>query len=245
MGTIYERLGDLTESSQAVARALGNPQARRSERAELLALSARNAKKQWLPDWRGLPAGQRQPAALRSPRLDEAITAYADGYAADQNHYYSGLNALALLTVANELAVAVPDAWQERFATDTDATTELSARQTRASQFAAAVALSVAAAREQAQRTGSKGRLGRYQRGRPSPADLHAAWFRRQRLSRSARRRRRFGGSLGAEAARAVSASWASSAPTSRQRCRCFPPNRPQLQHPPDPSRGRSCSPGT
>lgn len=156
LGTIYERLGKLTESSQAVARALGNPQAKRSERAELLALSARNAKKQWLRDWRDLPAGERQPAALRSPRLDEAITAYTDGYAADQNHFYSGLNALALLTVANELAVAVPDAWQERFGTDTDAATELSTRQTRASQLAAAVALSVGSASEQAQRTGTR-----------------------------------------------------------------------------------------
>ena len=55
LATIYQRLGDLTRSDQAVARALADKRVSASDRAELLALTASNAKTSWLPDWRNHP----------------------------------------------------------------------------------------------------------------------------------------------------------------------------------------------
>ncbi|MFZ1425435.1 MAG: tetratricopeptide repeat-containing protein [Geminicoccaceae bacterium] len=156
LATIYERLDDLVRSNQAVARALAAAQITAAERAELLALTARNSKRLWLADWRDQPAEARQQAALRSPRLDEAIAAYSDGYAADLNHFYAGLNALVLLTMASELATACPEAWLEHFESDAGAAAELALRQTRCEQLASAVTLSLHSARQRARRDGSK-----------------------------------------------------------------------------------------
>lgn len=143
LATIYERLGKVIDSNQAVARALASSDLSAPGRAELLSLTARNAKKRWLADWRDLPVAERMPAAMRSAHLDAAIKAYGDGFAADRNHFYSGLNALALLSVAADLATALPEVWQERFDSEADAAAELRARRTRCPQLAAAVALAL------------------------------------------------------------------------------------------------------
>jgi len=67
LGTIYQRLGDLSRSDQALRRALENNEARPFDRAELRALLGRNAKTQWVAEWRGAAPPDRRAAALRDP----------------------------------------------------------------------------------------------------------------------------------------------------------------------------------
>ena len=57
LGTIYQRLGDLDASDQALHRVLSNKKVTRPERAEALSLIARNIKDRWRSSWQGLPAG--------------------------------------------------------------------------------------------------------------------------------------------------------------------------------------------
>jgi hypothetical protein len=156
LGTIYQRLGDLVRSDEAVQRALKSKDATPGNRAELLSLLGRNAKTRWLPDWRDLPPDDRRQAALRSPWLDEAATAYGYGFAEDRNHFYSGLNALAMLSVEIELAGALPEVWSERFDESEDAAKELKARAESLAKLAAALDLSLESARRRLEREGKK-----------------------------------------------------------------------------------------
>lgn len=153
LATIYQKLGDLVASDLAVERALSVVEAGGRERAELLALGGRNAKVRWQRDWATAGDGRRA-AALRSAWLDKSAEAYERGFAEDRNHFYSGLNALALRAAEAELADSLPDVWAERF--DDDATTarELEARKTAMSKLATGVELSLASARVKLQRAG-------------------------------------------------------------------------------------------
>ncbi len=110
LGTLYERQGDLVRSDQAVRNVLSQREAPARLRAEAHALLGRNAKTRWRDVWSkaGLTLAERQAAALRSPRLQESYHSYEHGFATDLNHPYSGLNALAMLTVMTELAAAQP-----------------------------------------------------------------------------------------------------------------------------------------
>ena len=51
LGTIYQRLGDLVGSNQALDRALNSPELAAADRAEAHALRARNAKQLWQNKW--------------------------------------------------------------------------------------------------------------------------------------------------------------------------------------------------
>jgi hypothetical protein len=149
LATIYQRLGDLTRSDQAIRRVLARQGLTPGARAEANALLARNAKARWRADWDGgpeEPVPARQEKALRSPFLEQSYEAYGGGFAADLNHFYSGLNALAMLTVQCELARALPAAWRERFEMESEAEPDLARRQEQAQKLAAAVELSLAAA---------------------------------------------------------------------------------------------------
>lgn len=101
----------LAQSDTAAERVLDDPGVRGPRRAECLALWGSNAKTRWVDDWRSAPPAEWQTEALRSGWLDRAYRNYRDGFAEDQNHYYSGLNALALLTVRVALARALPEVW--------------------------------------------------------------------------------------------------------------------------------------
>lgn len=154
LGTIYQRLGDLARSDQALQRVLDRRGLEPNARAEANALQARNEKARWKDDWIGSPGDPREtwPArrqkALRSPYLEKSFAAYARGFAADLNHFYSGLNALAMLTIQVELARALPETWSEFFETESAAVAALDERQSRREKLAAAVDLSLAAAQE-------------------------------------------------------------------------------------------------
>jgi hypothetical protein len=149
--TVYQRLGDLTRSDQAVQRVRARKGLIPSDRVEANALLARNAKARWKADWGGGqadPVEIRREQALRSPFLEESCEAYGSAFATDLNHFYSGLNALAMLTVQCELARALPAVWGERFDQESEAAAELGRRQERREKLATAVEFSVAAARE-------------------------------------------------------------------------------------------------
>lgn len=63
-------------------------------------LKGRNEKTRWLQTWRKLPEQQWQSGALRSGLLLSAFENYKKANYEDLNHFYSGINALGLLTVS-------------------------------------------------------------------------------------------------------------------------------------------------
>ena len=154
LATIDQRLGDLTLSDQAIQRVLARRGLTPYARAEANALLARNAKARWKDEWHGGPVdavATLREKALRSPFLEQSYEAYGLGFAADLNHFYSGLNALAMLTIQVELARALPAVWGERFELDGEAAADLAGRQAQRDKLAAAVDLSLAAAQARLQ----------------------------------------------------------------------------------------------
>ena len=145
LGTIYQKLGDLDLSNQAIQRVIDAPDASSYHRAEAFALQGRNAKTRWLAKLGTLSGVDAQKAALRAPELKEAIVQCAEGFEQDLNHFYSGLNALSLLQIRNTLATAVPDVWGEPFEVEDDAARELSQSRARFERLAHAVELSITA----------------------------------------------------------------------------------------------------
>jgi hypothetical protein len=154
LGTIFQKLGDLARSDEAIQRALAGKDECPQPRAELRALLGRNAKARWLAEWQSKPEAERRETALRSPFLHESAKVYAAGFDEDLNHFYSGLNALAMATVEIELAGALPQIWEERFADSGEATVALDGNRKVAAQLGAAVARSLAAARRRLDRLG-------------------------------------------------------------------------------------------
>jgi len=153
LGTIYQRLGNLVRSDQALRRVLDRRGLDRNARAEVHSLLGRNAKSQWTNDWRPAAAlAERQERALRSPYLDEALEAYAGAFNEDLNHFYSGLNALAMLTIQTELAQLLPTVWADMFDDATEAERELESRRKKAEKLSSSVELSLKAADTQLKR---------------------------------------------------------------------------------------------
>ncbi len=125
LGTIHQRLGDLTRSDQAVRRVLDESGSTPVELAEAHALLGSNDKVRWREDWRDVDGDERGERALRSPYLQRAIEHYRGGFLHDRNHYYSGLNQLALAGIRLELARRQPAVWNGQFESDEDAAREL------------------------------------------------------------------------------------------------------------------------
>jgi hypothetical protein len=144
LATILQRLGEISLSIGAIERVLADRDFSGYGRAEALSLRASNIKTQWCEAWRGTDAPAL--AALRSPLLGDARNAYDDGFRADQNHWYSGINALALTKVTLLLAERFPNEWTELFEDDEAADAERSRLGAAAAKLHAAVALSLDAA---------------------------------------------------------------------------------------------------
>lgn len=153
LATGYQKTGELIASDQAVQRALRNAKAAGGVRAELLALVGRNGKTRWLKDWAG--AADLAPAALRSSWLGDAAKAYGAGFVEDRNHFYSGLNALALAAVQAELATRLPKVWAESFDDDPTAEHELQNRKTELARLATGVRLSLESGKQRQERVGN------------------------------------------------------------------------------------------
>jgi len=153
LGTIYQRLGDLTSSTQALKRVLSLDGLEKQSRAEVRSLLGRNAKSHWTREWRqGTSLPDRQRRALVSPHLEESFEAYEAAFKEDLNHFYSGLSTLATLTIQTKLAELMPDVWAERFDDDDSAERELKARNTQVQKLSASVDLSLKAAAERLER---------------------------------------------------------------------------------------------
>ena len=168
LATIYQRLAEehmvtnptlgseiLAESDLAIKRLLENyPQLNRNKRAEVYSLRARNAKMRWLATWKHLPAGERREKALRATFLKEAFADYERGYYEDLNHFYSGINALGLLTIIISLAESLPAVWELEYDTVEDAAEALENYKTQHQKLATVVQVSVAAEKKRLEREG-------------------------------------------------------------------------------------------
>ncbi len=154
LGTIYQRLGDLTRSDQALERALQSSKISPESRAEAHALRGRNAKQRWQDGWTVVAAAEQRAEALRSKFLEDTWKQYAQGFEEDQNHFYSGLNALAMLTTLTELATALPEVWGERFDDDASAGAELAKLKQKRQRLAGAVECSLEATQQRVARLG-------------------------------------------------------------------------------------------
>ncbi|MGZ4859413.1 MAG: tetratricopeptide repeat-containing protein [Candidatus Angelobacter sp.] len=153
LGTIQQKQQDLTESSLSLKRiAVTSLSAERL--AEMQALLGSNAKALWLQQWKSRPAEEQAAAALQSPYLFDSYKEYRSGFQADLNHFYSGLNALAMLTVITSLAERLPDAWKQGFDDEVTADFELKKYQKERDKLVGAVGLSIQAQVERDERRG-------------------------------------------------------------------------------------------
>ena len=163
LGTVYQRLArdaqtererlDLFQRSDlSVRRVLDQSGVAAYARAEAFSLLGSNEKVRWRADFTAADPAVRRETALRSPHLENAWAEYDRGFEQDCNHYYSGLNALALLTVQLELADACPDVWAEQFDDEAQAPLELQRRRTEREKVAAAIEWSLRAADGRANR---------------------------------------------------------------------------------------------
>lgn len=157
LGTIYERLGKLTDSTQALERALDVNDISKEQRAEAYALLGRNAKTLWRREWQvAADAAARSAIALQSGFLQDSYENYERAFDEDLNHFYSGLNSLAMLKVMIELAKAQPEVWAGRFKTRKKADDDLEEQIERAGRLAAAVEISLGATMRKLDREGAK-----------------------------------------------------------------------------------------
>ena len=129
----------LHASEQAIARILGR-QASAAQRAEALALQGRNQKTRWRLSFEELQdVGERRRRATNRVLL-RAYEAYREAYLVDLNHYWSGLAALQMGTVALDLSRE--EAWSDAF-DDDDQTTALT-RQVEALRLIISLAIEAA-----------------------------------------------------------------------------------------------------
>jgi hypothetical protein len=156
LGTVYQRLRQYPVSSLALSRVLERKDLGGPARAEALALMGSNARVQWVEEWQGAAPTERRAAALRSAFLFEALEAYDEGFSEDMNHYYSGINALAMTTIVDLLARAEPQVWTGCFLTDDSAVKEGERIERRRRVLEAAVRRALEAASHRLRRAGGE-----------------------------------------------------------------------------------------
>jgi hypothetical protein len=155
LATVYQRLGDMVAASHACRHVLDNPDAQRKDRADARSQLARNTKASWVADFRKAATEvERRSKALSDSRLTEAFQGYMDGFAEDLNDYYSGINALGLLSAIVKLAEIEPATWVDCFETERKAAATLEDHQEQLARLRGAVRMSLDNARQQAKRTG-------------------------------------------------------------------------------------------
>jgi len=152
LATIYRRLGRLTQSSQAIQRVIASPAADPHQRAEALALYGRMVVARWQSGFACKSGEEARTTALRAPELEEALKWYLDAFCQDLNRPVSGLAALGLVAMRNELARKLRATWSERFDSDDDAARALVASETQFVQLASTLQFSLKAYRDAVQR---------------------------------------------------------------------------------------------
>jgi hypothetical protein len=119
-------------------------------------LIGRNLKEKWKAEWADLPAESRQAAALGSPFLERSYEHYREGFIEDLDNYYSGINALGMLTIMTTLATTCPDEWSESFQDDEEAERELKKKKDELAKLSGSVTLSLEAAKAHMERAGAE-----------------------------------------------------------------------------------------
>jgi hypothetical protein len=155
LADIYRRLHKLILSDQALRRALEGKTRTKAERAELYAGLGSNSKRRWVEEWQKAGEPHKARAALRSQDREDAFDFYRQGFGEDLNHWYSGLNALALAKLTLELGSRYPDDWRNRFDTDAEADDELKRLTAEVSWLTSTVRASIALARLRSRRVGN------------------------------------------------------------------------------------------
>jgi hypothetical protein len=155
LATIFQRLGDLVSSDQAVERALQNHEISANGRAEIRTLMGRNAKNRWEQSWANLTTvDAAQKAALASQYLENSFDLCRAGFIEDRNHFYSGLNALAMVIMLTELAQVQPRVWEDSFDTGEEAAQKLQKLKELRNDLAAGVRLAIESKQTALQRSG-------------------------------------------------------------------------------------------
>lgn len=143
LGTVYQRLRELTLSDQRVQRVLDHPALDRKDKAEALALLARNEKTRGCERWDKKDVAGRRKTTLKAGLFKSAAELYEQAYEQDLNHYYSGLNALSLYALLLGLIAADRPTWSGMFETDEMALEQEKKIQTNHDRLAAAVGMSL------------------------------------------------------------------------------------------------------
>jgi tetratricopeptide repeat protein len=154
LANVYQRLGNIPKSLEAQRRVTAQTDAPAGDLAEAYSLLGSTLKDQWRAGWKTSQADTRRATALNSGFLMSSYEEYLRAFRYDVNHYYSGLNALAMVTVALKLAQELPDVWLDRIGDETEAsraTAELEAQRLR---LTGAVEVSIDAAARAAERLG-------------------------------------------------------------------------------------------
>lgn len=144
LATNFQKLKRFKESELAANRALQSPGLHDWDRAETHALIGSNHKTQWLAVT-GAEADvtKRQHKALLSPYLEHSYEAYRKGFECHRSHYYSGLNAVAMLSIQVELASRHPGQWALGFKSERHAELELEDRREHLSKLIGATDLAI------------------------------------------------------------------------------------------------------
>ncbi len=111
LATVYVKLKCLADSDNAINRALAHHNLNFSEIAEAYALLASNAKTRWLQDLGDAAIADEE--SLGFAHLSNASELYRKGFDSDLNHYFSGLNALAMVSILLELGRLHPAWWND------------------------------------------------------------------------------------------------------------------------------------
>lgn len=149
LGTIYQKLGRSFVSDQRLQQALECPTIGREEKAEALALQGSNVKVRARQIETQSDVAKRRIAMVLSRSLEKAASLYRQAYEQDLNHYYSGLNALALTALLVDLITAEPATWSQIFDTDQEADQRRKELASDHDQLVASVGMSLKAALHQ------------------------------------------------------------------------------------------------
>jgi hypothetical protein len=144
LATNYQKLGEFKLSELAANRALKSRSLSDWDSAETHALIASNNKTQWHAAFESeSDLAKRQRKALASPFLEQSYEFYSKGFERHRSHYYSGLNAVAMLSIQIELVKIHPDQWALEFKNEQFAELELEERSEHLSKIIAATDLAI------------------------------------------------------------------------------------------------------
>lgn len=161
LATIYQRQAErafrqnssefeelLARSDWAIEQILKDPESLTiKELAEAMALGGRNAKARWARNWVNVEPEKRGRKALQSDFWEQSLGQYERGYLSNLNHYYSGINALGLLTIILGLIEQAPDAWMDRFQDELEAESRLMQLKSKQKKLCEAVKFTLEAER--------------------------------------------------------------------------------------------------